>query len=125
MSVLCRLDLPRSSALHKLQVPVVDCNALIGNMVNLFLNVLTPGDCRERKSSTQTDLKREWRGSFYPRVNSMVVTSDFNYGLLWPDGLVPRKQAVAPERAQRPLEVAAEVEARRRLGQAAEVVAVH
>ena len=38
---------------------------------------------------------REWRGSFQLRIHSMMVTSDFNCGPLWRDGLVLRIQAVA------------------------------
>ena len=62
------------------------------------------------------------RGSFYPRVKSVVVTSDLSYGLLWQDELVARKQVVAEEGAQRQLEVVvAQDEAQRQLEAAAAV----
>ena len=57
------------------------------------------------------------RGSFYPRVKFVVVTSDLSYGLLWQDELVARKQVVVEEEeeAQRQLEVVAQDEAQRQL----------
>ena len=92
--------------------------------VGLFLNFLTSGHCRERKSICLTDLNRKWRVGFNLRVNSSVVTSILSCDPVWRDGLVVQKQAVAPERErereQRRLEAAAaQDEARRRPEQVA------